>query len=175
MPNAGTGAHLTPLDLRKPISTTLIAFNGNDTGYTLWGCEEYPPVTNRNRLLVLFFCRPTLTDLVFLLAQYPRSSPALLVTTPLDTVQYEYSSIRYPQTPGPTPHLIILIYFKAPLRRSHRFTFLANTQPLLRIAIGSSLIFLFYFLPLIGSSLSIILLLSCIIDDYYFISDQIWS
>ena len=107
-----------------------------------------------------------------LLAKYPRSSPAHTRHHPVGNCT-NTRVLGIDQVPG-TPHQTYQIYFKAPLGWSHWFTFPADTQPLLRVGIGSfaiasCLIFLFYFLALISPCLSTILLLSDIIDDYCFI------
>ena len=59
--------HSTTLDLRKRVLTTLIAFNGNGTGYGFWNDDHYQPVTNRGRLRVFF---PAVLLASFLLAKY---------------------------------------------------------------------------------------------------------
>jgi len=60
VPTAGMEAHPTTLPLFHPRSTeadltTLITFKGNETWHSLWGGDEYQPVTNRDQLQVFLF------------------------------------------------------------------------------------------------------------------------
>lgn len=165
----GTGAdcrygntpyHPTTPDLRKPISTTLIAFNGDDTGYGLWGRDKYQPVTNRDRLQVLFLLSSYFVVFSsFPIAKYPRAPHAHTRHHPVGNCT-STRVLDIDKAPG-TP----------PLGRSHWFTSPVDTRAFLWVAVGSfaiasTLIFLFYFLALIGPSILTILLLPCIIGGY---------
>lgn len=161
------GTHSTAIDLRKLISTALIAFNGDDTGHGLWGCDEYQPVMNSDRLQV-FFLSPYFEEfdffacqiLLFVAGSFPSPSGQKL---------YETRVLDIDETPD-TLHLICLTRFKALLDQSRSACPFPRYPTPLRNAvnsfpIASSFVFFFYFLALIGPSISTILLF-CIIDNY---------
>ena len=124
--------HPTTLDLRKRISTTLIEFNGNDTGYSLWNDDEYQPVTNRDRLQVL------LSHLYFFACQIPLFFIGSYLPRLCRKLYECLSMISDIDEVPDTPHLILPIYFKAPLGRSLRPDLLPDTRPLLRTRLAPS-------------------------------------